>query len=288
MRIRNRYNVESSSQIISSLDQMKIPYKLLTAFNPKMVQFYLYNDDIRKKEIETHLGKRNMITSELVFSKAEYEKANWYRFMPKYDKIPLCDSDLTYSYFCSKRDGSTDYNSSHRHQTGYCRLSKAPRWPNEKCVLSAEGDYNYIWFTNYATRSLLERADINGLRFDPVIAEVDEHLFENIYQIVFKNLIPEEAIALGKDFGVTSIYTCTSCQERRYYVSSGTYQLCLYEQFLENNKDVYMTKAVFGQGYGYHIVIGSKRFYRFVKDNDLDKYFKIHPVKLLYKNQRTQ
>lgn len=280
MRIMNKYSVDLSPKLLSLLDQNGIPYKLSTNFNPPIISFHLYSDDIRKDEIEAQLTSRNLVIPELIFSKSEYENATWFRFMPTKDKIPSCESPLTYSYFCKKADGTVDYDTTHRHQIGYYRLSKTPRWQNEKCVLSAEGDYNYIWFTNDATRTFLERMDIRGFRFDPVLCERDGQPLADIYQIMFDHTMPEEAIAPGKEHGIRSVVTCDSCGEKRYYVCPHTYQLCLYNKYL-GDQDVYITQSTFGQGFGYHIVIVSKKFYRVIKENALDKFFKIHPIKVI-------
>ncbi|MBQ8407311.1 MAG: hypothetical protein IJY39_00455 [Clostridia bacterium] len=280
MRIKIRYNAEASPKIISLLDQLGVPYKLSTLFNPPTIRFYLYDNDIRKEKIESQLSGWNLILPELVFSKSEYENATWYRFMPKYDKIPSCESSLTYSFFCKNADGNIDYDSTHMHQIGYYRLDKTPRWSGEKCIWSATGNYNHKWFTNDETRSFLEKIDVTGLRFDPVIANHTGQPLANIYQIAFEHVLPEDSLVIGKAYGINSIVSCDSCREKRYYVCPHTYQLCLYEEYL-GDQDVYMTQAIFGQGYGYHMVIGSKKFYRIMKDCALDKCFNIHPIRTI-------
>lgn len=283
MRINNKYSVESSPQIIALLDQLEVAYKRLNCFNTQILQFYLYDNDERKKEIDTNLIGWNLIIPELNFSKAEYENATWYRFMPKYDKIPLCESELTYSYFCKDVDGTVDYDSTHKHQIGNYRLNKTPKWPNDKCILSAEGNHDHMWFTNDKTRSFLDSVDINGLRFDPVIGDCNGRPLANTYQIVFEYTVPEEAIVHGNEYGISSIVPCPNCGEKRYYVCPQTYQLCLYQKYL-GDKDVYVTQAVFGQGYGYRIVIGSKKFYKLLKENGFGKYFRIHPIKVIHQD----
>ena len=280
MRIKNQYSAESSPTLISALEKYKIPYKTITTFDPPLIKFTLYSDDSRRADIETELSSWHMIIPELVFTKAEYEKANWFRFMPKYDKVSPSDDEQTYSYFCKKADGAVDYDSTHKSQIGRFRLSKTPRWMGEKCILSAEGNYAHEWFTNDTTRQLMDGAGLCGFTFDSVLNVRDGVPLYNVYQIVFENALPEDAIVLGKEHGINSIVPCESCGEKRFYVCPQTYQLCLYDKYL-GEQDVYMTQAVFGQGYGYHIVVGSKRFYNFIKENGLDKYFRIHPVKVI-------
>ena len=85
---------------------------------------------------------------------------------------------------------------------------------------------------------------------------------------------------LGKENGIDSIVSCDRCREKRYYVSPQTYQLCLHDGYIGDD-DIYVMKAIFGQGFGYHMVIGSQNFYHFLKANDMLKYFNIHPVKIL-------
>ncbi len=279
MRIRNRYSVESSKEIIELLEQLNIPYKNSTVFNPPIIQFLLYDDDPRKENVDERLTRWTMIIPELLFSKSDYENAIWYRFMPKFDKIPSCENDLTYSYFCKKDNGTVDYSSPHRHQIGYYRLNKKPFLPNnDKCIFSSEGNYDEMWFTNDVTRAAFECSNIRGIHFDPVLREQDDHPWSNIQQIMFDKTIPEEAIVMGKENGIKSIVTCESCNEKRYYVSPQTYQLCLYNEYIGEN-DLYVTQATFGQGYGYNMVIGSKKFYRFIKENNMVKLFNIHPIK---------
>ena len=279
MRIKNQYSAESSPTLTLALEKHKIPYKTITTFDPPIIKFSLYNDDSRRTEIETELSSWNMIIPQLVFTKAEYENANWFRFMPKYDKVSPSDDEQTYSYFCKSTDGTVDYDSTHKHQIDRFRLSKTPRWMGEMCILSAEGNYDHEWFTNDTTRQLMEGTELSGFCFDSVLNVRDGEPLPNVYQIVFENTLPEDAILLGKEHGINSIVPCESCGEKRYYVCPQTYQLCLYDKYL-GEQDVYMTQAVFGQGYGYHIIVGSKRFYHFVKDNGLDKYFRIHPVRV--------
>lgn len=281
MRIKNQYSAEVSPALTSALEKHKIPYKEISTFDSPIIKFTMYSDDGRRTEVEAELSFWNMIIPELVFTKSEYEKATWFRFMPKYDKISPCDDGaLTYSCFCKKADGTVDYDSTHQHQIGQFRLKKTPRWMGERCILSAEGNYDHEWFTNEATRQLMEGAGLSGFSFDSVLSERDGQPLSNVYQIVFENTLPEVAIVLGKEHGINSIVPCESCGERRYYVCPQTYQLCLYDKYL-GEQDVYMTQSIFGQGYGYHIVVGSKRFYSFIKENGLDKYFRIHPVRLI-------
>lgn len=280
MRIKNTYSVRTTPQLVSLLEQLGISYKVLELFQPALVQFRLYDDDIRKKEIEAQLTDQRLIIPEAIFTKSEYEEATWYRFMPKYDKILTSDSTLTYSFFCKNSDKTTNYDSIHKHQIGYHRLSKSPRWPKEICILSGEGNYNQRWFTNNATRALLESTDISGLRFDPVLSEKNDQQIADAWQIVFENTLPEDSLVLGKEYGIRSVVTCENCGEKRYIVCPHTYQLHLYDEYL-NDQDIYMTQAAFGEGYGYHIVIGSKKFYLFLKETALDKYFNIHPIKTM-------
>ena len=75
-------------------------------------------------------SKGNMLIPEVTFSKTEYEEAQWFRFMPKYDRIPSCESELVYSYFCQKPNGTIDYDSHHLRQIGTYRLRHRPRWPS--------------------------------------------------------------------------------------------------------------------------------------------------------------
>ena len=277
MRIKNTYSDKSSPQIISLLDQMGVSYKVLPLFNSVLVQFQLFDDDIRKNEIETHLSEQHLIIPQAIYSKSEYDNATWYRLMPKYDKIATSHSAKTYSFFCKKADGTIDYDSTHKHQIGYSRLERAPQWPKEICIHCAEGNYNQRWFANDATRTLLESTDISGLRFYPVFMEKNDRQIAGSWQIVFENTLPEDALVLGKEHGIKSIVACESCGEKRYNVCPQTYQLCLHEKYL-GNQDTYVTQATFGEGYGYRIVVGSKKFYLFLKENALDKYFNIHPV----------
>lgn len=281
MRTRNRYCVKSSKELISLLDQLKIPYKV---FIDMTLIFYLYKDDPLVDKIDAYITGCALIIPELLFSKAEYENATWYRFMPKCDKIPSSDSNLTYSYFCTKEDGMVDYDSTHQRQIGYYRPEKKPRLPqNDKCIMSSEGNYDHMWFVNDVTRDFLECSDIHGIRFDPVLGKRNGQPFPNIHQIVFENIIPEEAIVLGKEYGVTSVVPCDSCHEKRYYVSPQTYQLYLYDKYI-GDSDLYITEATFGQGYGYRIVMGSKKFYHLIKQNNMTRFFRIHPVKIEREN----
>ena len=254
MRIKNRYSVDATKELIALLDQNSIRYEVSTLSSPAVLHFYLYDDDSRKTEIEQHIASWNMLIPEVTFSKTEYEEAQWFRFMPKYDRIPSCESELVYSYFCQKPNGTIDYDSHHLRQIGTYRLRHRPRWPSPQCILSSEGN--------------------------PVIHERSGQSIADIHQIIFDYDLPEEALVLGKENGITSIVSCESCGEKRYYVSPRTYQLCLYGGYLGDH-DVYVTRATFGQGYGYRMVIGSKNFYRFIKENKMAKYFDVHPIKVI-------
>jgi hypothetical protein len=280
MRIKNRYSVDATKELIALLDQNSIRYEVSTLSSPAVLHFYLYDDDSRKTEIEQHIASWNMLIPEVTFSKTEYEEAQWFRFMPKYDRIPSCESELVYSYFCQKPNGTIDYDSHHLRQIGTYRLRHRPRWPSPQCILSSEGNHDHEWFINDTTRKLFEDADICGLRFAPVIHERSGQSIADIHQIIFDYDLPEEALVLGKENGITSIVSCESCGEKRYYVSPRTYQLCLYGGYLGDH-DVYVTRATFGQGYGYRMVIGSKNFYRFIKENKMAKYFDVHPIKVI-------
>ena len=280
MRIRNKYNVDASDQMLSLLNRIGLPYKKLINFNLPTLQFHIYDDDCRKAEIDANLIGWNLIIPELVFSKEEYENAEWYRFMPKYDRVSSCDSPLTYSYFCKKTDGTIDYDSTHLHQVGYYRLDKKPNWSKGLCILSSEGNYDHKWFTNDTTREYLEQMNIQGFHFDPVIHGRSEQPLLDIWQVKFDDMLSEDALVLGKEYGIQSVISCISCQEKRYYVCPQTYQLCLYKECLKD-KDVYMTQAVFGQGYGYRMVVGSKKLYQAVTESSLSKCFNIHPIKLI-------
>lgn len=276
MRIENRYGVDASEELIDLLEENRIQYKLSNVSKPPRLYFYLFEDDPHRIGIE-RLCAGSLIIPSLVFEKSEYEQAQWYRFMPKYDKVPSCESELTYSYFCRRKDGTRDYDTIHLHQIGPYRLNKKPKWPCENCILSSVGNYDHEWFTNESTRNLLECSNVHGLRFDPVMRDRDGTPLEDIYQIRFNYELPEEALVIGKENGIRSIIICDNCGEKRYNVSPYTYQICLYNKYL-GEQDIYVTQAVFGQGYGHQIVVASKKFYQTIKDNNMERFFKIHPA----------
>jgi hypothetical protein len=122
--------------------------------------------------------------------------------------------------------------------------------------------------------------NVQGLHFDPVIHGRSEQPLLDVWQVKFDDMLSEDALVLGKEYGIQSVISCISCQEKRYYVCPQTYQLCLYKECLKD-KDVYMTQAVFGQGYGYRMVVGSKKLYQAVTESSLSKCFNIHPIKLI-------
>ena len=279
MYIKIRYCVEATPSLLGVLDSSKVRYKLSSIFDSPQAIFYLRSDDIRKSKIEREITSVASIIPQLVFSKMECGSADWVRLMPKYDKISFDETDLTFSYFCK----GVNRTSSHAHQIGLYRLKRNPKWAHEMMILSAEGNHNQKWFVNNKTRDFLKSQRVTGVSFDDVLSSKNELPLSDVHQVRFDCTIPEEAVALGKEYGIDSVITCETCGEHRYYVNPHTYQLCLYEAFL-GDKDAYVTEAVFGQGYGYRIVVVSKRFYKILKENDLIKCFSVHPVKVLKSN----
>ena len=257
MRFDVIFSITLSDEIIRELEDYKIKYSV----TGHIVVFHIYRDQDCYEYFAQKYSKAIGVTL-LKFSKKELLNTEWLVVNPIYNKVSIINEDEAFSYSCNSVNSYGVEFSNHRDQRMPIQIRGDITW-KKRFFLAADTGYGEIFVNNHIVK-LVNDGQISGCRFDTVY---DRKGFpcENTLQLIAEDVIPDDCIALNH--GERRL-VCPDCGRIQYEVGS-SYQLHLFRNKLNSEKDIFMTRNIFGSGQAHALVVISNRFYRVLSENQM-------------------
>ena len=246
--------------------------------------------NIRKFFLNVDAASSVPIIKEAVFQKAtilyswqfdprELENAEWFLMESRCGKIDSADDTYTFAYSCAK--GVDVFGVEHYHHkrqiAPYC-LRRTVKWNNKHNIYSDTNGGTHTFFCSSVAKEAFEQ-QLGGIEFVPVLSVKDKCPISDVYQICVLHHLPSEAVILPK--GVT-FEKCPYCGEKRiYFEHAGLDYISLKRGFLDKGIDIYETEALFGWGFGYPLVVISRKMYLLLTETLRERTLHFTPISAL-------
>ena len=246
--------------------------------------------NIRKFFLNVDAASSVLIIKEAVFQKAtilyswqfdprELENAEWFLMESRCGKIDSADDTYTFAYSCVK--GVDVFGVEHYHHkrqiAPYC-LRRTVKWNNKHNIYSDTNGGTHTFFCSSVAKEAFEQ-QLGGIEFVPVLSVKDKCPISDVYQICVLHHLPSEAVILPK--GVT-FEKCPYCGEKRiYFEHAGLDYISLKRGFLDKGIDIYETGDLFGWGFGYPLVVISRKMYLLLTETLRERTLHFTPISAL-------
>lgn len=246
--------------------------------------------NIRKFFLNVDAASSVPIIKEAVFQKAtilyswqfdprELENAEWFLMESRCGKIDSADDTYTFAYSCAK--GVDVFGVEHYHHkrqiAPYC-LRRTVKWNNKHNIYSDTNGGTHTFFCSSVAKEAFEQ-QLGGIEFVPVLSVKDKCPISDVYQICVLHHLPSEAVILPK--GVT-FEKCPYCGEKRiYFEHAGLDYISLKRGFLDKGIDIYETEDLFGWGFGYPLVVISRKMYLLLTEALRERTLHFTPISAL-------
>ena len=246
--------------------------------------------NIRKFFLNVDAASSVPIIKEAVFQKAtilyswqfdprELENAEWFLMESRCGKIDSADDTYTFAYSCAK--GVDVFGVEHYHHkrqiAPYC-LRRTVKWNNKHNIYSDTNGGTHTFFCSSVAKEAFEQ-QLGGIEFVPVLSVKDKCPISDVYQICVLHHLPSEAVILAK--GVT-FEKCPYCGEKRiYFEHAGLDYISLKRGFLDKGIDIYETEDLFGWGFGYPLVVISRKMYLLLTETLRERTLHFTPISAL-------
>ena len=246
--------------------------------------------NIRKFFLNVDAASSVPIIKEAVFQKAtiqyswqiyprELENAEWFLMESRCGKIDSADDTYTFAYSCAK--GVDVFGVEHYHHkrqiAPYC-LRRTVKWNNKHNIYSDTNGGTHTFFCSSVAKEAFEQ-QLDGIEFVPVLSVKDKCPISDVYQICVLHHLPSEAVILPK--GVT-FEKCPYCGEKRiYFEHAGLDYISLKRGFLDKGIDIYETEDLFGWGFGYPLVVISRKMYLLLTETLRERTLHFTPISAL-------
>lgn len=246
--------------------------------------------NIRKFFLNVDAASSVPIIKEAVFQKAtilyswqfdprELENAEWFLMESRCGKIDSADDTYTFAYSCAK--GVDVFGVEHYHHkrqiAPYC-LRRTVKWNNKHNIYSDTNGGTHTFFCSSVAKEAFEQ-QLGGIEFVPVLSVKDKCPISDVYQICVLHHLPSEAVILPK--GVT-FKKCPYCGEKRiYFEHAGLDYISLKRGFLDKGIDIYETEDLFGWGFGYPLVVISRKMYLLLTETLRERTLHFTPISAL-------
>ena len=246
--------------------------------------------NIRKFFLNVDAASSVPIIKEAVFQKAtilyswqfdprELENAEWFLMESRCGKIDSADDTYTFAYSCAK--GVDVFGVEHYHHkrqiAPYC-LRRTVKWNNKHNIYSDTNGGTHTFFCSSVAKEAFEQ-QLGGIEFVPVLSVKDKCPISDVYQICVLHHLPSEAVILPK--GVT-FEKCPYCGEKRiYFEHAGLDYISLKRGFLDKGIDIYETEDLVGWGFGYPLVVISRKMYLLLTETLRERTLHFTPISAL-------
>lgn len=282
MRIKHHYYLEGKNNLINFLDKYKIPYKVnvLPESQKKMCTFDLYEDQefYELFKYQFLLFSRYESIKSIEYSKQEIESAEWLTVRSIGTKVQWEYEEDAFRRTCSyKRLFIKELYYRHSIQIDILSASKAIKW-GAKQYFSGPNAADDFLFCSEKAKELLN-GKWEGLEFWPIRKYNSTKYISDLYQLVFKDCLPIEAISGGKAI------LCEGCKKKIMRFAEGIHKLEIKKEYLNNPLKVYRTDDVLTEQLKgcttFSLNIVSREFYQYCEANQMNRGMIYEPIKLV-------
>lgn len=282
MRIKQHYFYIAKKELISFLEKNKIAYEIcdLPESNNKLCTFDLYEDQEfywQFKKQFFYLSKYNSIRT-IEYSKQEIESAEWLTVRSKGKKVQWEYEEDAFRKDCSyKRLFVKELYYRHSTQVNILSASKAIKWGAKQYFSGPNAADDFLFCSGKAKELLKGRWE--GLEFWPVRKYNSTKYISDLYQLVFNDYLPLEAISGGKDI------QCKGCGKKIMRFTEGIQKLEIKKEYLNNSLKVYRTDDVLTEELKgcttFSLNIVPREFYQYCEANQMNWGMIYEPIKLI-------
>lgn len=221
-----------------------------------------------------------------VFSDEDMDEAEWFTARSTNWKLENCALEKTFEYSCKtivtppKVYGHEEpfVRYIHQVQAGPFYFKKPIKW-GRNFFYACDNRGLQTLFCNDVAMSILTKAELRGITFNPVLLFKNESVMENVHQVSFDETIPDSHVRISGDF-----YTldCPVCGKAKYVVPRLSRPMV--DRSKLGDKDFYTTQDSYTYDrypYPTPYWIASKKAYLTIKNNRLDNTLEFSPL-LLY------
>lgn len=282
MRIKHYYCLKNKKRLVKFLDRFQVPYEIsnFPEIGFERCCFNLYEDqDVYTKFKWQFFGISRFDSIKSVeYSKEEIESAEWFTIRSIGTKVQWEYEENTFQKTCSyRRPLIKELYYRHSKQIDILSVRKPVNWGTRQ-YFSGPNAADDLIFCSEKAKELLQDKWL-GLEFWPVKKCNDSKYISDLYQLVFVETLPIEAIAGGKSV------ICNICGKRLLRFTDGIHQLEIKKDYLKNMDIVYKTGDVLTEEFkGYttfSINIVSKEFYLFCEKNQMNRGMIYEPIRLV-------
>ena len=280
MKIEYYCCIDTDKSLLDILDYNGISYEINKYPDDEWCTFTVYSDMPVTEDILRYIkGKKGTTIHETdIFSDEEMEKAKWYLFYVTRMGIDTKNPDFTYEYSClyyvSPEYGFEKYH--HCEQINPFVTSKTPKWKTKYHFCSTEtGEITKIFCSDYAKDIIIQNG-IKGVEFIPVLkGDLVTHT-ENVNQLTFPNKLPFEAFTF---IGKYKEIVCPFCGKKKYMFDRirGD-NIRIKTEMIPEGIDAFCGDLTIGEGFGYHPIVISKKFYNLLTTNFNKKHMLFNPI----------
>lgn len=282
MKIRHRicFNKKSiSSEFLNFLKEKKAKFSEVKTDLADLVVVYLIEEDEWKDELKQFLQKDEIISiPESIYSKAEMEKASWFRIRSKfrweYPQPEDCSNYIHITYDSTNYCESCGYGSRQKEEF---RIKKNPKWGKRNFLM-----LNWVedeLFISNKSKEIIRNADIKGYKIYDVINHRTDKPLDDINQIYIEEVLQSGLV--NEEQSIKEIIKCHKCGSVKYiYTGRGfTYKKDVFEDL---NVDIVKSYEMFGDGLMCaRLVFISKNLYKLLTLNSLDKDLVFEPIAIV-------
>lgn len=278
MRIRHRIAYDKETTNKDFIDFLRTNNSRIEDTNSCIGVAYIFEDDEYIDKLYGYYQKENITPIiDVIYTKDEYDKAQWYSFRPKFRfEYPQPEDESEYKGVTYNDSKFCNNCGSGLAQKDSFRVTKTPKWGKRHFLM-----LNWIEdeiFINTIAKEIIVANNIAGLTFLEVINHKKNFAFDDIHQIYVNNELKPGLLNLKQS--VKEFRNCNVCGSTKYIYSGKG--LTFKKEIFENlNLDILKTNESFGDG---HIcakkIIISQKLYKLIKNSGLDKDVEFEPISL--------
>lgn len=293
-----RYAISSKmrSEVFEFLNEYEIKYEyhplgntiivLIEETDPRRAELDAFleefHENVIKKKLPTS-GIRHgsfFVSYKKKYSKKEMNEAEWFWFRSLNKKIEPINYFDFYEHRCEFQKPNGKMHCRHIVQTGLYQTRPKIKIGKNKAFISVLFCNGNELFCEDSARKLIEKSNLKGFRFDPILNVKTKEPLEGYYQIRSPYVLPDGCITAP----LIGSYVCPECgiTVLGNTEGSGCYDKELFpckKEFFDPSVDLYETLPIFEYGWGGDIrYIVSRRVYELLKENKMDRALEFIPV----------
>ena len=282
MTIQHHYYIKYTDELLDFLDENKIKYEFSVSAGDICLD--ICEDHKKYNEFLQLIPEDAFNTKKYKFSKKEIDEAEWLTMRCTNTRFEAQAWESTFEYSCCHTRTDVSFGKIYTHKMAYHGKQIAPysfnksniSWGKSAFCGTVTGGRATIFCCDRAKDSIAAEG-LTGLSFGPVLQHGKKNYLDDINQLVFDNIIPDEKIRME---GLIKIWHCPMCGKKKYKIDALSRPVIKREAL--GGQDFYSTPenyAVFTDETRPHaIFIVSQRAYRVLKENRMTGTLEFFPL----------